>query len=663
MRRQAVFIAVGTVAIVSTVIVVIVVADRSDTDPKGVGPEHGAWSLPTCDFRLEPGDGVIGSWRLAAQPCSLDSGWARPTRRGVTASSRVARLKVFVDRADWSQLVMRIKGPENPRGAQRVEVRLNGNSIGSPEISAGWRNISIEVPPGLLHQGANDISLSLADQQDTDDGGRPRDQLVLRRLALASPEGNPHLGARALRSLFEEPTEPPLSHPASSTETTPDQAETSSGGDRNDRLGDHARPDIILITLDAARPDHFSCSGYHRPTTPKIDLLARESLVFDNVFALVPNTRQSVPTMVTGLSFINHGVTADDTSTLSQEATTLAEYLQTAGYRTACLTATPNNSTTLGTDQGYDEFVELWTDESKTDSLNPHVLAGRAVEWLESNRDAGPIHLQLHFVPPHAPYEPRPEFDLFTEPDYDGLFKGFPDSILQRVGGRLAISSSDLEHVVASYDGNLRAADDAVGLVLSTLRNDPRWEETIVLVTSDHGEAFFEHRRMGHNNTVFDEMLRVPFILRLPAAIEKDGVDTDRLATLADIVPTLLALTGLESEIRLDGIDLLDAPNRPEGPVDRTFAIQTAHRQPTRGLRSLAWKVILTRKGRGELYDLERDPDEHINLAHDERSLFLERAAMLVQQFNSTPLLDRRDRQETLSDRDREMLKALGYMD
>jgi arylsulfatase A-like enzyme len=421
------------------------------------------------------------------------------------------------------------------------------------------------------------------------------------------------------------------------------------------------KPDIILITLDASRPDHFSCYGYGRPTTPNIDRLAEESLVFTNAFAQVPATRFSVPTMVTGLSFINHQVSTDD-SMLADEATTLAEHLKGAGYRTACFSATPNNSTIFGLEQGYDEFHQLWTEYSQDESMDPHLLSSLAVDWLERNGSSGPVHLQLHFVPPHAPYCPAPRFDLFTDPSYAGPFDGHPPSILWPEEGRRKPRTSDLEHMIASYDGNLRAADDAVLQVLRALQDRPRWDNTVVLITSDHGEAFFEHGEMDHNKTVYDEMLRVPFILRLQSGMMPEKVDLDRLVTLEDIVPTLLATASLPPDMELDGINLLAEPRTARDSDERILVTQTAQRRPTRGLRSLRWKIIVTNFGHGEFYDLDRDPGERTNLRFDRNTDFLEAGALLIQRFSAAPLLPKKYRREHVEKRDREMLEALGYV-
>ena len=434
---------------------------------------------------------------------------------------------------------------------------------------------------------------------------------------------------------------------------------TAGGSDEKAGTQPSRRPDIVLITLDAARPDQFSCYGYDRPTTPNIDLMSAESLVFTNVFALVPNTRPSVPTMITGLSYLNHQVAEDD-STLPDEAKTLAEYLREAGYATACFSANPNNSRAIGDDQGYDEFFELWTEVPRAVSKTPDYLTQRALEWLNGFDDSKPLHLQLHFLPPHAPYEPAPGFDLFTDPSYDGWCDGTPRTLHQIDKALRAADDADLTQITALYDGNLRAVDASVAQVLDTLRGRDRWKDTVVLVTSDHGEAFFEHRRMLHSKTVFDEMLRVPFILRLPGGRHPNGVDLDRLATLADLTPTLLAAASVQPTATLDGTDLL----QPGAVTDaRNIVVRTAHHYPLRALRTPRWKLVLTTSGQAQLYDLASDPGEHQNIGFENLPMLVGLGRLLTQRLAVPPSLAGTRSTTEAPVADQEMLEALGYVE
>jgi len=419
------------------------------------------------------------------------------------------------------------------------------------------------------------------------------------------------------------------------------------------------QPDIVLITLDAARRDHFSGYGYSRPTTPAMDRFGERALMFDNAFALAPYTLCSVPTMITGLSFLNHGVISHE-HTLGPDATTLAEHLQAAGYRTACFSATPNNSPGKGFEQGYDEFFELWREAGKNTSRKPHYVTRRAVKWLDALDDDRPIHLQIHYIPPHAPYEPEARFNVFTDPGYHGPCNGKFKTLSGLETGRIDPADGCLDHVVNLYDGNLLAADDAVGKLLAALRSRDRWRDTVVLITSDHGEAFLEHGRMHHNSTVYDEMLAVPFILRVPLWIDVDHVDTRRLVTLADIVPTLLATAGIRIGGALDGVDLLSTE---PGAASRFLVAGNTDKPPLLGLRTLHWKAILTPSGQGWLYDLDRDPAETHNLVFDDRSTFAGLGLLLTERATAPQSLVPASETAEITDADREMLRALGYLD
>ena len=446
--------------------------------------------------------------------------------------------------------------------------------------------------------------------------------------------------------------EPLFGPPAGPTPTPPDDDPSP---------GTYGPPDIVLVILDAARYDHFSSSGYHRRTTPNIDRLADESLVFSSVFALAPYTMCSVPTMVSGLSFLEHGVT-DRGRSLAPGSATLAAQLRDAGYRTVAFSTNPNNSRAVGTDQGYDEFFELWNEEEGHHAIDADFTTSRVLEKLAVIDDSRPLHLQVHYMPPHAPYQPPPEFDVFSDPGYDGPCDGSNQTINMLDAGRRDPGNGCLEQVIGLYDGGLLAADAAVGRLLDALRDRPQWRNTVVLVTSDHGEAFLEHGRTSHNSTVFDEMLHVPFVLRLPVGFDGSRADTGRLATLADIVPTLLATASLQPATTLEGKDLLRLDDFSRGFDDHTFVARTTGDTPDFGLRSTRWKMILAGSGNGALYNLEGDPGEMTNLGFVNRPFFVALGGLLTTRLATTGAAA--DAPSTaLPESDREMLEALGYVE
>ena len=418
-------------------------------------------------------------------------------------------------------------------------------------------------------------------------------------------------------------------------------------------------PDIVLIVLDAARADHFSCYGYERNTSPNIDALAAEGLVFENAFATAPYTSCSMPTMVTGLSFRDHGVLTQN-QVLDESITTLAEVLQDAGYRTSCYSANPNNALGRGTGQGCELFEELWRNSRPEVAIDPYRVSASGLARLAEGSEQ-PEFMMLHYVPPHEPYAPAAGFDIFGDPAYDGAYDGTRETVLGIDTGQLDPTPADMAEVVSLYDGNLLTGDDAVGQVLEALKARDRWDNTVVLVVSDHGEAFGEHGRMSHNNTVYDEMLRVPFVLRLPGGRVPDFVDTQGLVSLEDVVPTLLGLAGIVPPRPLSGVDLLAS----RSPRKRGVVARSAHDPPLLGYRTSRWKLV-TGRGVNELYDVDRDPGEMRNLVETFEEGSLETSmclrSLLDVELYRPSLGAAAGEGVELSEDDVETLRSLGYI-
>ena len=341
---------------------------------------------------------------------------------------------------------------------------------------------------------------------------------------------------------------------------------------------------------------------------PIIDRFADEAIVFHEVFAQAPYTTCSVPTMFTGLSWGAHGV-VEGRDRLPEGEETLAESLRAAGYRTIGMTATPNNSERLGMAQGFDEFEQLWEEVGWKASIDPMYAADRLEARLQQGLDEMPLFLMLHLVPPHSPYTPPEEFRYWSDPAYDGPCDGTNRYLKSIRGRRRAVSQDDLNEIVALYDGNLRYSDAAVGRILKALDDAGRLDRAVVVITSDHGEAFFEHGRLDHNTTVYDEMLQVPLIVRLPPFLQARSFDPTRLISLEDLTPTLLGLAGRRPSSRSTGVDFF------EGPVREEILHRTATGQNLFGFRTESWKLISDREGRlDELYDLSLDKDERVNV-------------------------------------------------
>jgi len=418
-----------------------------------------------------------------------------------------------------------------------------------------------------------------------------------------------------------------------------------------------SQPDIIVFLLDAARADHCGRTyGYSRDTAPVLDGLATEALVFEQVIAQAPYTTCSVPTMFTGVAWGAHGVIRGR-DRLSDGETTLAEAMKDNGYRTIGVTATPNNSRNLGMSQGFDVFKQLWEDVDWLTSIDP-LYAAEQVEALLGDVDPEkPLFLMVHLVPPHSPYTPPDRFRFWSDADYDGPCDGSNEYLGSIREHRDRVSAADLAEMIALYDANLRFSDVAVGRILDMLKERGRLEGAVVAITADHGEAFFEHGKLDHNSTVYDEMLHVPLVLSVPPELEVENVNFERLASLEDLTPTLLDLAGIESSARSTGISLFSA-------VARTgILLRTSASQHVLGFRTDRWKLIDDGRGRfSRLYDLKADPLERDNVIVKNPGVVSFLAVQWARaEAALPPSLDVTD--VGMTDQEKNMLFQLGYIE
>ncbi len=419
------------------------------------------------------------------------------------------------------------------------------------------------------------------------------------------------------------------------------------------------QPDVVVIILDAARGDRFPGWDYPRRTMPNIDQLSTDAVVFRNAFAECPTTSCSIPALLTGLSLLTGGEVENGLQ-MSDELITLAEYLKTRGYRTVGFSATPNNSAVRNMDQGFDVFRELWgRDNPDHGPFNMSRLAG---EVLRSQPDDEPLYLQLHYLPPHQPYNPGPEFDRFTDPGYSGPI--VPKMSLRSYSlGQESLAPSDLAQLIGLYDGNMLKADAAVADLLTVMRETQRFEDAIIIVTSDHGEAFMEHGYQGHNTTLYDEMLHVPLLIRLPRGERPLAVDSDQLASLLDVVPTVLGRLGITPSVEVDGWDLFNV--RADRVATRRLISRTSHTaQPMISVRTPNWKMISWPKHQAQfLFNLATDPAELDNRVGDEPSIFAHLGLLARDRLLRAQARGIEGEEITLDPEAEEALRSLGYLD
>ncbi len=372
---------------------------------------------------------------------------------------------------------------------------------------------------------------------------------------------------------------------------------------------------LLLLTVDALRPDHMSCYGYIRQTSPAIDRLAARGVVFDQAFTYWPKTRGSFAAMFTSLYASQHGLTVRDRD-LPEYNKTLAEVLLENGYRTAAAVDNGNLDRALGFAQGFERYEQVWL-TADTEVDRTEALTRFALDFLVAEGDSRPFFLWVHYVNPHAPYEP-PE-DILNRFQNDELVPRGPE--LAPVVGYHGGVNRHLHRPGANrwgdyidrYDAEVAQADRHIGRILDALEATPRKDSTLVVFTSDHGESLGEHGYFfDHGFDLFNPSLKVPLILSLPGILPAEERSQAVVSTL-DIFPTVLDLAQVSFPPGLQGSSLLALVNRSKGRIHDRLHFQNDQHQlaiSTDRLKLIAYPRVDSAPRRYELFDLWMDPDE-----------------------------------------------------
>ncbi len=370
-------------------------------------------------------------------------------------------------------------------------------------------------------------------------------------------------------------------------------------------------PDVLLISVDTLRRDHLGAYGYARPTSPRIDALAAEGVLFTNAVSPSSWTLPAHASLLTGLYPAGHGL-RDDGVKLARGVRTLAESLRDLGYRGLAVVSHVYVSSEFGLERGFEVLDDSLTEGGTTNPIASEVV-DRFLEHVDDAGD-GPFFGFVHFFDPHWSYTPPAPFDtFFSDPAYRGPVDGTLASLAEFFAPNAAMPAEDRRHAIDLYDGEIRYLDGEVGRLLDALRERGRMRDGIVILTADHGEEFKEHGQLGHAKTLFGEQLRVPLIVSgLPGS--EPGTRRNHLVTPIDIAPTLLEVLGGSAPEGLDGRSLRSPPD-PERVV---FAETKREGREIRAIRQGRYKLIhYAYADRRLFYDLARDPFERSPLSVD----------------------------------------------
>jgi len=418
-------------------------------------------------------------------------------------------------------------------------------------------------------------------------------------------------------------------------------------------------PNIILIVLDTVRADHMSLYGYDRDTTPGLRAFAKDSIVFLNSYSAGDFTLPSHASMFTGLYPATHGTHEQYGSVLSPNAITLAEILQSKGYSTAAIAsnhayltaqyglgqgfeyldsrARPAATKTYGDWPSLREGIGVWLDAQPSD--RDLTLMYRDAEEItrlgmdriqELSKRHRPFFLVLNYMDAHAPLlPPQPFRDLY--PGRNPFHVMNRDLELKEQVSFLGrpLPELDRAHIVSQYDGAIAYMDSQLSVLIGDLRKSGVLDNTILAITSDHGESIGDHGFFDHGMSVYQEQIKVPLLLRVPGVSHRDPISVP--VSGVDLLPTLLESAGLESPQGLDGNNFLkDVPDShivyAESYPNPSKLGENRLGRIERAAITRQWKLIVSTKGKRELYNLVNDPKELHNVAdsHPEMVAMLE---------------------------------------
>lgn len=377
---------------------------------------------------------------------------------------------------------------------------------------------------------------------------------------------------------------------------------------------------VLLISVDSLRADRLGAYGHDRKTSPNLDRLAAEGVLFERAISPTSWTLPSHVTLLSGRDLAGHGTVAK-TDRIDDAVPLLQETFSRAGYETAGFYSGPFLHPYFGFGRGFDRYDSCETIEvddarpidamtSSHEDRTNETVRKTFTEWLDKRPPDRPFFAFVHMWDVHFDYiAPAPWGTAFTKP-YDGALdgrriadQGFPNQL----------SRADLDHLLALYDGEVLYTDDTIGKLLRALDRKGVLDDTLVVVTADHGEEFREHGGKTHHRTVFVESVHVPLLLWARDGLPR-GLRIEPFVALADVAPTILDLVGLPALTGADGRSLVPAirgEKLASRPVRSAMFSPGEENRRTIALREGRRSLVLWKKRDHWLrFDVGHDPAE-----------------------------------------------------
>ena len=455
-----------------------------------------------------------------------------------------------------------------------------------------------------------------------------------------------------------------------------------------------SRPNILLIVMDTVHADHLAVNGYARDTTPNLRDLASDSTVYVNAISASDITLTSHASLFTGMYPSWHGAYCDPQNAMygravSNRYPTLAELLHSAGYQTTGVAANLYLRADFGLERGFDRFriprpvpllaaenaymlrgslrrkLSLLFDTAQFDrlyALGEDINSELFSESASVSKPGTPAFTFINYMDAHFPYVPPAPYDM----QYPGRRAGITQDDLE-AEQKILVSVNGAApgyrpHCVSQYDGGIAYVDHQVGELIKWLKHRGAYDNTMIVVTSDHGEAFGERHRVGHANSPYQNLLHVALIVKYPHQARR-GTE-ERPVSLIDVAPTILQAAGIAVPQTMQGSSLAATADREI--FSETFPCPVAHSPDcpngctARAIFAWPYKFITTSNGHRELFDLSGDPAEGRNLYIQQP----ERAAQLADRLSAwmKSMPQQSHETHTLSPEDLRRLKSLGYV-
>lgn len=492
---------------------------------------------------------------------------------------------------------------------------------------------------------------------------------------------------------------------------------------------------VVLITIDSLRADHLSCLGYHRKTSPVLDEIAKKGVLFTHAFSNASQTPTSFPSIL--MSTYPLMSNYENGQSFSVKKTMISEILGKEGYSTGAFHCNPYLSSFYGYDRGFDTFNDLGIKEHLekikekdfrgkvkselsrkikviTNDNNPfirllrggyrfarklkknhikrlavdmkhysdaHTINQEAISWLQTLNSK--FFLWMHYMDVHIPYLPSQKHlrDLsinISDKEVLALNKKLYFNIYK--SSEISFTKSEIEKIISLYDAEIRYVDEAIKLFLDKIDEMGLLDSTLVIITSDHGEEFLEHKGIVHGRKLYDELLHVPLIVYSPK-LERN-IQVDEVVSLIDVAPTILEISGFKKPKEWLGESLLPLMNSNKRKSDNGIISETFFADGRKfSYRTKHWKFIFTERNEGEelyeLYNLKEDPGELYNLGNKETELVREFVSKIrehismeeriTRELESGKMSEDKAEEQLFSNEDerkiKDRLRALGYLE